>query len=98
MMDLSLPGMSGAEATRCLKANPAIREIPVLISTAFTAGTQTNCALEAGAAEILHKPLDLLKLREVLCRYLPIEDANGQSSDYQLSKQSADSPSPKTVV
>jgi CheY-like chemotaxis protein len=75
MMDLSLPGMSGEEATTCLKANPATREIPVVISTAFTAGTQTNRALEAGASEILHKPLDLLKLREVLSRYLPVEDA-----------------------
>ena len=79
MMDLSLPGMSGEEATTCLKANPATREIPVLISTAFTAGTQTNRALEAGASEILHKPLDLLKLREVLSRYLPVEDATNKA-------------------
>jgi CheY-like chemotaxis protein len=75
MMDLSLPGMSGEEATTYLKANPTTREIPVLISTALTAGTQTDRALEAGASEILHKPLDLLKLREVLSRYLPLEDA-----------------------
>jgi CheY-like chemotaxis protein len=45
------------------------------VNTAFTAGTQTNRALEAGASEILHKPLDLLKLREVLSGYLPVEDA-----------------------
>ena len=75
MMDLSLPGMSGEEATTCLKANPTTREIPVLISTAFIAGTQINRALEAGASEVLHKPLDLLRLREVLSRYLPVEDA-----------------------
>jgi CheY-like chemotaxis protein len=74
MMDLSLPGMSGEEATAYLKANPTTREIPVLISTALAAGTQTNRALEVGAAEILHKPIDLLKLREVLSRYLPVED------------------------
>ena len=78
MMDLSLPGMSGEEATTYLKANPTTREIPVLISTALTAGTQTNRALEAGASEILHKPLDLLKLREVLSRYLPLEDATNK--------------------
>jgi CheY-like chemotaxis protein len=75
MMDLSLPGMSGEEATTCLKANPATREIPVLISIAVTAATQINRALETGAAEILHKPLDLLMLREVLSTYLPVEDA-----------------------
>ena len=79
MMDLSLPGMSGEEATTCLKANPATREIPVLISTTFTAGIQTNRALQAGASEILHKPLDLLKLREVLSRYLPVEDATNKA-------------------
>ena len=75
MMDLSLPGMSGEEATTCLKANPATREIPVLISTAFAAGTQVTRALKAGASEVLHKPLDLLKVREVLSKYLPVEDA-----------------------
>jgi CheY-like chemotaxis protein len=58
-----------------LKANPTTKEIPVLISTAFIAGTQINRALEAGASEVLHKPLDLLRLREVLSRYLPVEDA-----------------------
>ena len=78
MMDLSLPGMSGEEATTYLKANPTTREIPVLISTALTAGTQTDRALEAGASEILYKPLDLLKLREVLSRYLPVEDATNK--------------------
>jgi CheY-like chemotaxis protein len=31
MMNLSLPGMSGDEATTCLKASPTTREIPVLI-------------------------------------------------------------------
>jgi CheY-like chemotaxis protein len=75
MMDLSLPGMSGEEATTCLKANPSTRGIPVLISTAFFAGTEIKRALEAGASEVLHKPLDLLKLREVLSRYLPVNDA-----------------------
>jgi CheY-like chemotaxis protein len=75
MMDLSLPGMSGEEETTCLMANSATREIPVLISTAFAAGAQVNRALKAGASEVLHKPLDLLKLREVLSKYLPVEDA-----------------------
>ena len=98
MMDLSLPGMSGEEATTRLKANPTTREIPVLISTALTAGSQANRALEAGAAEILHKPFDLLKLREVLCRYLPVEDADGQSFDCQRSKQSANSLSRRPFV
>ncbi|HEY7323163.1 MAG TPA: response regulator [Candidatus Binatia bacterium] len=74
MMDLALPGMSGDEATICLKANPATRDIPVLISTAYAAGVDTERALHAGAAEILVKPLDLARLREVLSRYLPTQE------------------------
>jgi CheY-like chemotaxis protein len=74
MMDLNLPGMSGEEATTCLKANPATKEIPVLINTGFIHGTETTRVLQAGASEILHKPVDLLTLREVLYRYLPVEE------------------------
>jgi two-component system cell cycle response regulator DivK len=73
MMDLNLPEMSGAKATALLKANPGTTDIPVIVNTAHVAGVQTNRALEAGAAEILYKPLDLLKLREILFRYLSTE-------------------------
>jgi CheY-like chemotaxis protein len=74
MIDLALPGMSGDEATTCLKTNPATRNIPVLIITAYAAGVDTQRALDAGAAEILVKPLDLTRLREVLSRYLPTKE------------------------
>jgi CheY-like chemotaxis protein len=74
MMDLGLPGLNGVETTACLKANLATRELPVLISTAYAAGIDTRRALDAGAAEILLKPLNLTTLRDVLWRYLPTQD------------------------
>ena len=51
LMDLGLPGMSGDEAIGCLKTDPATRDIPVVVQTAWNAGTHTNNALEAGADE-----------------------------------------------
>jgi two-component system cell cycle response regulator DivK len=57
MMDLHLPEMNGAEATAHLKTNPSTRDIPVLIITAYIAGIDTRRALDAGAEEILYKPL-----------------------------------------
>jgi len=52
MMDLRLPGMNGDEATARLKKNLATRNIPVLISTAWTTacnvGDRVDRALEAG--------------------------------------------------
>jgi CheY-like chemotaxis protein len=66
--------MNGDEATARLKANPSTRDIPVLITTAYVAGINTRRALDAGAAEILYKPIDLTTLHNVLRRYLSGED------------------------
>jgi two-component system, cell cycle response regulator DivK len=35
IMDIDLPGISGLEATRLLKADPATRDIPIIITTAY---------------------------------------------------------------
>ena len=74
MMDLRLPGMNGDEATVRLKRNTSTRNIPVIISTAWTTacnvGDRVDRALEAGAEEILYRPLQFPILREVLRTYL----------------------------
>ena len=70
MMDLRLPEMNGAEATASLKANPSTKDIPLLVITASGASTDRRRALDAGAAEILLKPLDVNTLGNVLRRYL----------------------------
>jgi CheY-like chemotaxis protein len=70
MMDLRLPEMNGAETTARLKASPSTRDIPLLVITASGAGIDTRRALDAGAAEILHKPIDVTTLNNVLRRYL----------------------------
>ena len=70
LMDLGLPQMSGSEAIACLKMDPASRDIPVVVQTAWNDDIHTNRALEAGAAEILHKPIDVKTLLDVLRKYL----------------------------
>jgi two-component system cell cycle response regulator DivK len=74
MMDLRLPGMNGDEATARLKRNLSTRNIPVIISTAWTTacnvGDRVDRALEAGAEEILYKPFQIPMLRNVLRTYL----------------------------
>lgn len=75
LMDLGLPGINGAEATERIKANPAIKDIPIVINTAFNATDLTKRALAAGAAEILHKPIELIVLRDTLRKYLSEESS-----------------------
>jgi CheY-like chemotaxis protein len=74
MMDLSLPGMNGDEATARLKRNASTRHIPVVINTSWTTtcnvGDRATRALDAGAEEILYKPFHLTMLRDVLRTYL----------------------------
>jgi two-component system, cell cycle response regulator DivK len=70
MMDLRLPGMNGDEATARLKRNLSTRNIPVVISTAWTTacnvGERADRALDAGAEELLYKPFHLTMLPDVL--------------------------------
>jgi two-component system, cell cycle response regulator DivK len=79
LMDLGLPGINGAEATERIKANPAIKDIPIVINTAFNATDLTKRALAAGAAEILHKPIELIVLRDTLRKYLSKESSASES-------------------
>jgi two-component system, cell cycle response regulator DivK len=56
VMDPSMPGLDGIEATRRLKADPRTSHIPVLILTAFPLHALQGGALEAGADDFLTKP------------------------------------------
>ena len=74
-MDLSLPGMSGDEATARLKADESTRHIPVVVNTAFPRGSvQVERAIAAGASEILHKPTPLKTFQELAHRYLSLDE------------------------
>ena len=79
MMDLRLPEMNGAEATAHLKANPSTRDVPLLVVTASGSSTDRRRALDAGAAEILLKPIDVTTLSNVLRRYLSARTAKRRS-------------------
>jgi two-component system cell cycle response regulator DivK len=56
VMDYSLPGLNGAEATRRLKADPRTRDIPVIVLTAHFDRAIDAGSLEAGADAFLTKP------------------------------------------
>jgi CheY-like chemotaxis protein len=75
LMDIYLPDMTGDKIIARLKANPATRDIPVIITTALLEGTARNNALHAGAAEILEKPFSITTMREVLDRYLTADES-----------------------
>lgn len=70
VMDIELPGMSGLEATRLLKSDPATRAVPVLVISAHALGTSSADADGAGADAFLSKPLRFPRFQEVVRRLL----------------------------
>ena len=70
LMDLSLPGIDGWEATRQLKAADETRSIPVLALTAHAMAGDREKALEVGCDEFDTKPVDLPRLLDKIERLL----------------------------
>jgi CheY-like chemotaxis protein len=62
LMDLSLPRMDGWTATRHIKADPDLMNIPVIALTAHAMVGDRERALEAGCNDYISKPINLREL------------------------------------
>ena len=62
LMDMSLPGIDGWEATRRIKAAPATHAIPVIALTAHAMEGDREKALAAGVDDFDTKPVELERL------------------------------------
>ncbi|MBE7502292.1 MAG: response regulator [Verrucomicrobiales bacterium] len=62
LMDMSLPVLDGWEATRRLKADPALQRIPVIALTAHAMASDEQRAREAGCDDYDTKPIELPRL------------------------------------
>lgn len=62
IIDVHMPKMDGYSAVRALKADPASRNIPVIMVTALSDREARLQGLEAGAEDFLNKPIDAAEL------------------------------------
>jgi two-component system cell cycle response regulator DivK len=70
LMDIQLPGIDGYETTRRLKADPALRHIPVIAVTSYALSGDDVKALEAGCDAYVTKPFDPAELLEKIREYV----------------------------
>jgi len=64
IMDVRMPKMTGYDACRAMKADPALKDIPVVFLSAKGQDSEIQVGLEAGAEEYLLKPFAPNQLTE----------------------------------
>ena len=73
LMDVRMPRMTGYDACRAMKANPELKNIPVVFLSAKGQESEIQTGLDAGAEEYLLKPFapDQLteRVRAILSRF-----------------------------
>jgi two-component system cell cycle response regulator DivK len=71
LMDVQLPKLSGFEATRRLRAEPATAATPIVAITSFALSGDEQRAREAGASAYLPKPFSPFTLLGMIRKLLP---------------------------
>ena len=71
LMDIQLPGLDGYEATRRLKADPALRSIPIIVVTSYALSGDDAKARAAGCDAYVTKPFSPRQLLAKIKEYLP---------------------------
>lgn len=66
VLDIDLPGVSGLELAREIKATPHWREIPIVVVSASVMRQEQVRAHEAGCEYFLEKPFDIDMLRSTV--------------------------------
>ena len=85
ILDLIMPGMDGFDVCRYIRNNPMISDIKILILSGYDTIENRDQIIEAGADDILGKPVE----EEILIQH--IEKLMGRKRDY-LKKVSTASP------
>lgn len=68
LMDIKMPVMTGLEATVLIREKD--KNIPIIMQTAYAFSSDKESAMNAGANEVLVKPITLNILRTCLSRYV----------------------------
>jgi two-component system cell cycle response regulator DivK len=71
LMDIQLPILDGYEATRRIKADPALSSIPIIAVTSYALSGDEAKARAAGCDDFVPKPYSPRQLLAKIRQYLP---------------------------
>ena len=70
LMDIQLPGTDGLTLTREIKADPALRDIPVVALTAYAMKGDDERAIASGCIGYITKPIETTSFSETVAGFL----------------------------
>jgi excisionase family DNA binding protein len=71
LLDIRLPGLNGIEVCRLIKSDPETASIHVVGVTATPDMSEMEALIQAGAEEVLRKPVEKYQLERLLSRIFP---------------------------
>jgi len=71
LMDIMMPEMDGIEAMQAIRANPELRDLPIIALTAKAMPDDQQRCLAAGANDYITKPIDVDKLVSLIRIWMP---------------------------
>ncbi len=87
LVDMMMPKMSGADTIRQLRQIDIIKEIPILVLSAYNEDALINEALEAGADDYINKTILPNDLTDIIDRCLEIGSAVLTKSATRIKSQ-----------
>lgn len=70
LMDIGLPGLSGLEITRRIKADAALKGVPVVAVSARTSPEDEAAARRAGCDDFLAKPVSVSRMLSTAAKFV----------------------------
>lgn len=71
LMDLSLPVLDGIAATKLIREEGFLNDVPIVAVTAHQESEYREKALAAGCNDFINKPMDFKKLESLLSKFMP---------------------------
>ena len=79
LMDMQMPVMDGIAATRAIRSNPQLRNLPIIAMTANVMAHDIEQCIEAGMNDHVAKPIDPDALFAALLRWIKPRNAESPS-------------------
>ena len=72
ILDIMMPDISGLEVLRCMREDPKMVKIPVIVVSAKGLPNDIKVGLEAGASVYLTKPVGYMDLKQAIEKVLGV--------------------------